>query len=92
MRLTIRESNGPNQLGLCTRQGNSFGRSPYHEKSWKKQDYTCDCGCKATVTVGGVERTQVAFQPRSLWRIPTAAARWSRPYSRTPYGESLLRP
>ena len=44
MRLTIRESNGPNQLGLCTRQGNSFGRSPYHEKSWKKQDYTCDCG------------------------------------------------
>jgi hypothetical protein len=44
-----------------TRSSNTFGNSPYREKSWKKQDYTCDCGCAATVEVSGAERGQSTF-------------------------------
>jgi hypothetical protein len=44
-----------------TRAGNTFGNSPYREKSWKKQDYTCDCGCAPHVQVNGEERYQNTF-------------------------------
>ena len=44
-----------------TRAGNVFGRSPYREKSWKKQDFTCDCGCAETVPVNGHQRYQNTF-------------------------------
>ena len=44
-----------------TRASNHFSNSPYREKSWKKQDYTCDCGCAATVPVNGHERAQQTF-------------------------------
>ena len=44
-----------------TRASNHFGNSPFHEKSWKKQDFSCDCGCAETVTVNGVERRQETF-------------------------------
>jgi hypothetical protein len=44
-----------------TRASNTFGNSPYREKSWKKQDYTCDCGCAPTIEVSGAERPQNTF-------------------------------
>ena len=44
-----------------TRSGNQFGTSPYREKSWKKEDYTCDCGCADQVPVNGHDRYQQTF-------------------------------
>ena len=45
--------------------------------------------CFVTSNLLAWQQVGHGLQPRSLWRIPTAAV--SIAYSRSPYGESLLR-